>query len=88
MKDARGWRLVQLYKYGLGTEEDLAAAFGLHIRSVQRYLRDFASEGIQGLLTERRGPKGQWKLTPELSGKILQIDLREGIWKLEAIQQR
>ena len=80
--------IVQLYKCGLGTEEDLAAAFGLHIRSVQRYLRDFASEGIQGLMTERRGPKGQWKLTPELRGKILQIVLREGIWKLEAIQQR
>lgn len=80
--------IVQLYKCGLGTEEDLAAAFGLHIRSVQRYLRDFASEGIQGLLTERRGPKGQWKLTPELRGKILQVVLREGIWKLEAIQQR
>src|SRR5437879_1791170 len=39
-------------------------------------------------MTERRGPKGQWKLTPELRGKILQIVLREGIWKLEAIQQR
>jgi transposase len=80
--------IVQLYKCGLGTEEDLAAAFGRHISSVKRYLRDFASEGIQGLMTERPGPKGQWKLTPELRGKILQIVLREGIWKLEAIQQR
>jgi transposase len=80
--------IVQLYKCGLGTEEDLAAAFGRHINSVQRYLRDFAGEGIQGLMTERRGPKGQWKLTPELRGKILHIVLREGIWKLEAIQQR
>jgi transposase len=75
--------IVQLYKCGLGTEEDLAAAFGRHINSVQRYLRDFAGEGIQGLM-----PKGQWKLTPELRGKILHIVLREGIWKLEAIQQR
>jgi hypothetical protein len=74
--------IVQLYKCGLGT------AFGRHINSVQRYLRDFAGEGIQGLMTERRGPQGQWKLTPELRGKILQIVLREGIWKLEAIQQR
>ena len=80
--------IVQLYKCGLGTEEDLAAAFGRHINSVQNYLRDFAGEGIQGLMTERRGPKGQWKLTPELRGKILHIVLREGIWKLEAIQQR
>src|SRR5256884_513755 len=64
--------IVQLYKCGLGTEEDLAAAFGRHINSVQNYLRDFTGEGIQGLMTERRGPKGQWKLTPELRGKILQ----------------
>src|SRR5438477_518164 len=80
--------IVQLYECGLGTEEDLAAAFGRHINSVQNYLRDFTGEGIQGLMTERRGPKGQWKLTPELRGKILHIVLREGIWKLEAIQQR
>src|SRR5256884_4179885 len=80
--------IVQLYKCGLGSEEDLAAAFGRHSNSVQNYLRDFTGEGIQGLMTERRGPKGQWKLTPELRGKILQIVLREGIWKLEAIQQR
>src|SRR5437899_7233241 len=33
--------IVQLYKCGLGTEEDLAAAFGRHINSVQNYLRDF-----------------------------------------------
>jgi transposase len=80
--------IVQLYECGLGTEEDLAAAFGRHLRSVQRYVADFAGEGMQGLMPERRGPKGRWKLTPELCGKILLIVLREGIWKLEAIQQR
>jgi len=63
--------IAQLYECGLGTEEDLAEAFGRH-----------------GLISERRGPKGRWKLTPELRGKILLIVLREGIWKLEAIQQR
>ena len=80
--------IVQLYECGLGTEEDLAAAFGRHLRSVQRYVADFAGEGMQGLMPERRGPKGRWKLTAELRGKILRIVLREGIWKLEAIQQR
>ena len=39
-------------------------------------------------MPERRGPKGRWKLTPDLRGKILLIVLREGIWKLQAIQQR
>ncbi len=92
-----GWRsgdeqcvrlaIVQLYECGLGAEEDLAKAFGRPLRSVQRYVADFDGEGMQGLMSERRGPKGRWKLTPELRGKILLIVLREGIWKLEAIQQ-
>src|SRR6266700_2316876 len=80
--------IAQLYECGLGTEEDLAEAFGRHVNSVQKYLKDFADEGIRGLMSERRGPKGRWKLTPELRGKILLTVLREGIWKLEAIQQR
>ena len=80
--------IVQLHECGLGTEEQLAEAFGRHVRSVQRYLADFVGEGMRGLMSERRGPKGRWKLTPELRGKILLIVLREGIWKLEAIQQR
>src|SRR5437762_13605544 len=43
--------IVQLYKCGLGTEEDLAAAFGRHINSVQNYQIGRAScrEGMEGL---------------------------------------
>jgi len=80
--------MVQLQKCRLATEQDLAEAFGRHVTTVQRYVRDFADEGVEGLMPERRGPKGRWKLTPDLRGKILLIVLREGIWKLEAIQQR
>jgi hypothetical protein len=80
--------MVQLYQCGLGTQEELAAAFGRHVNSVQRYVADFVGEGMRGLVSERRGPKGHWKITPELRGKILWIVLREGIGKLEAIQQR
>lgn len=80
--------LVQLSQCGLGKQEDLAAAFGRHITSLQRYVADFASAGLRGLVPERRGPKGAWKLTPELRGKILWIVLGERIGKLEAIQQR
>ena len=39
-------------------------------------------------MAERRGPKGPWKLTPQLRGKILLIVLRDGVGELEAIQQR
>jgi len=80
--------IAQLYECGLGTEENLAQVFGRHLRSVQRYVADFAGEGMQGLMSERRGPKGRWKLRSELRGKILLIVLREGICTLEAIQQR
>lgn len=79
--------MVQLSQRGLG-KEDLAAAFGRHITSLQRYVADFADQGMPGLMPERRGPKGAWKLTPELRGKILWIVLKEGVGKLEAIQQR
>lgn len=80
--------MVQLFQCGLGKQEDLAAAFGRHITSLERYVADFADQGMPGLMPERRGPKGAWKLTPELRGKILWIVLRERIGKLEAIQQR
>lgn len=80
--------LAQLHECGLGTREELAEAFGRHVNSVQRYLKDFAHAGLHGLIAERRGPKGPWKLTPELRGKILLIVLREGVGTLEAIQQR
>ena len=80
--------MVQLTQCGLGKQEDLAAAFGRHITSLQRYVADFVDGGMAGLVPERRGPKGAWKLTPELRGKILWIVLKEGVGKLEAIQQR
>jgi len=62
--------IVQLHECGLGTQEELAEAFGRHVNSVQRYLTGFADEGLRGLLAERRGPKGGWKITPEVRGHI------------------
>ncbi len=78
----------QLDHCGLGTEEEWAAAFGRHVHSVQRYLAQFAEQGMRGLLSERSGPKGHWKITAAVRAKILLIVLREGVWQLEAIQQR
>jgi transposase len=80
--------LVQLYHSGLGTQEELAEAFGRHVNSVRKYLADFGSQGLRGLMGERRGPKGGWKITAAVRGKILLVVLREGIWEPEAIQQR
>src|SRR5512135_1750071 len=80
--------IVQLHRCGLGTKEELAVAFGRHVNSVQRYLAEFAERGVRGLLSERSGPKGPWKITAAVRAKILLIVLREGVWELEAIQRR
>jgi len=80
--------IVQLSDCGLGTQEELAKVFEVHVNSVRRYLRDFEHEGMGGLMPGRSGPKQPWKLTPTLRGKILLIVLREGIGQLETIQQR
>lgn len=80
--------IVQLYHCGLGSEEELAVAFGRHVNSVQNYLAAFADEGMRGLVSERSGPKGHWKITPAVRAKIMLIVLREGVRGLEAIQQR
>lgn len=80
--------MVQLHLCGLGTEEELAAAFGRHVNSVQRYLAGFAERGVRGLLWERSGPKGPWKITLAVRAKILRVVLAQGVWELEAIQRR
>jgi hypothetical protein len=43
---------------------------------------------MRGLVSERSGPKGPWKITATVRAKILLIFLREGIRELESIQRR
>jgi transposase len=80
--------MVQLYQCGLATQQELARLFGRHINSVQKHITEFARQGVRGLMPEPRGPKEGWKITAELRAKILLVVLREGVWELEAIQQR
>lgn len=80
--------IVQLYECGVGTREQLAAAFGVHVNSVQKYITNFAGEGFEGLSTQRRGPQGGWKLTRRRRSKILAVALREGVRGVEAVQER
>ena len=80
--------IVQLYRRGLGSEEELAVVFGRHVNSVRNYLATFAEEGMRGLVAERSGPKGPWQITATVRAKILLIFFREGIRDLEAIQRQ
>jgi len=80
--------IVQLYKSKIATQQDLARAFGIHINSVQNYIADFTSDGLEGLITQRSGPRERWKITPGLQAKILILALKEGVLGYEAIQKR
>ena len=44
----------------------VAARFGFSRPAFYKAQRDFTREGLAGLLPQRRGPKGGYKLTPEI----------------------
>lgn len=71
--------IVQLYELGLGTQEEIAKAFGIHINSVYNYINAWRADGIRGLISKQRGPKGSWKVDRDLKGKILLTILRLGL---------
>ena len=85
---ARRIAIVQLYENGMGTQEQLAEAFGVHVNSVQKYITSFACEGSGSLISQRRGPQSGWKLTPRVRSRILAIVFLEGVEGVKAIQRR
>lgn len=80
--------IAQLYENGLGTQEQLAEAFGVHVNSVRKYAAGFLERGFRGLVSEQRGPRGNWKITPALRARILMTALRDHILEIEGIQRR
>jgi len=86
-QDGQRVAIAQLYECGIGTQEELAEAFKVDIKTVYNYINSFKSGGIQGLVGERSGPKGKWKLIPEMRAKILTIVLRGGIREYADIQR-
>jgi transposase len=80
--------IAQLYECGIATQEELAEAFGISIKSVYNYITAFATGGIQDLIEQNSGPKQRWKLLPEVRAKILVTVLKEGIREYAAVQER
>ena len=80
--------IAELYEMGVATQEELAEAFNIHVRSVNNYITTFKERGIKGLVGQSKGPKEAWKVTPETRGKILIIFLRERIKNLREIQEK
>ena len=70
--------IAQLYELDMGSQEEIAAAFGISTKSVYNYVRIFATKGSAGFILRKKGPKGQWKISPEVRAKILYTFLKEG----------
>lgn len=68
--------IVQLYESGLVGQEKLAKLFGVHERSVRNYISCFRMDGISGLMSQPRGPRESWKITPATRFKILEVVYR------------
>ena len=80
--------IAQLYELGLGRQDELAKIFQTHVNTIAKYINTFKANGASGLITQTRGPKESWKLTPQVRAKILIIALEEGIREYAAIQKR
>ena len=61
--------IAQLSGLGLGTQEEIATAFGMHEKSVYNYIQTFSAKGAYGLVPEKSGPKGSWKLNARVRSK-------------------
>jgi transposase len=80
--------IAQLYNCQFATQQELSEVFNIHLNSVQKYVADFTKDGIEGLITQRGGPRESWKLTAGVRAKILILALKQGILGYEAIQKR
>lgn len=86
--DELGRRLaaVQLVRSKIASAVAVAAAFGVTTVTLWRWQRDFAADGVAGLLAGKSGPKAAFKLTDALAARIRELD-GQGL-SLTAIGQR
>ncbi len=71
---ARRLAAVQLVRLRAAAQRQVAAAFGTDPVTVWRWDRALREDGVAGLVPARKGPRGAWKLTPELAGRIRELD--------------
>jgi prepilin-type processing-associated H-X9-DG protein len=52
---------------------DVAAAFGVSTVTVWRWQSDYDEAGVAGVAPAKPGPKGAWKVTDEVAGRIVEL---------------
>ena len=80
--------IAQLSELGFGTHEEIAKAFRIHEKSMYNCIHNFSEQGAYGLVPEKRGPKGSWKLNARARGEILFLALNRGILEYEEIKKQ
>lgn len=78
--------IVQLYQQGLAKQEDLAEIFKVHINTIYNYIATYRESGLNGLVSQIKGPKEAWKITPEIRSKILCTVLIDRVKEYSKIQ--
>ena len=73
---ARRLAAVQLVQLSAATQVQVAQAFGVIPVSVWRWAKALAGSGVAGLVPAVKGPQRASKLTPEVIGRIRELDRR------------
>jgi len=71
---ARRLAAVQLAGMGIATKVQVASAFTVTTSTLARWCASYAAAGVEGLASERTGPKGPSKLTAALRAQIVELD--------------
>ena len=80
--------IVQLSRLGLVNQEEIAKIFSIHEKSVYNHIQSFSKKGGYGLVPEKSGPKGSWKVNARLKSEILFIALNQDILEFEEIKRQ
>jgi len=87
-EESQRMAMVQLHACEQATRDELAAAFGVHVNTLQKYITHYAQDGFGGLASRQRGPQGGWRLTAQRRGKIVTAAIRDGVESIDALQRR
>ncbi len=83
---ARRLAAVQLVESAAASQRQVADAFGVNETTLWRWRRHYAAGGVEGLVAERKGPKGPSKLSEEKVDEIRSAR-RQGL-SMRAIAER
>ena len=89
-------QVVEYLKKKIGTQQQSAEIFGLHLRSVQRIWANYKQGGLRGISKNKRGIKGGKKIKDAQAAIIKrlikdklpdQLKLPFGLWTQDAVKQ-